>query len=72
VPCPLAHCCLSQRSVATLAGLFLAAIALRPQIVGIGPLLPAIQTGKCKGQDARTRFRLGVAAPFLWGRLRPR
>jgi CP family cyanate transporter-like MFS transporter len=34
---------MSQRSVATLAGLFLAAIALRPQIVGIGPLLPEIQ-----------------------------
>ena len=34
---------MSQRSATTLAGLFLAAIALRPQIVGIGPLLPAIQ-----------------------------
>lgn len=34
---------MSQRSVATLAGLFLGAIALRPQIVGIGPLLPEIQ-----------------------------
>jgi MFS transporter, CP family, cyanate transporter len=34
---------MSQRSVATLGGLFLAAIALRPQIVGIGPLLPEIQ-----------------------------
>jgi len=32
-----------QNQVATLAGLFLAAIALRPQIVGIGPLLPNIQ-----------------------------
>jgi MFS transporter, CP family, cyanate transporter len=33
----------SPRPVATLVGLFLSAIALRPQIVGIGPLLPAIQ-----------------------------
>ena len=39
----MAHCRVSQRSVTTLAGLFLAAIALRPQIVGIGPLLPEIQ-----------------------------
>jgi CP family cyanate transporter-like MFS transporter len=31
------------RPVATLVGLFLGATALRPQIVGIGPLLPAIQ-----------------------------
>src|SRR5687768_3713637 len=34
---------MSHRPVATLAGLFLGAIALRPQIVGIGPLLPEIQ-----------------------------
>ena len=34
---------MSQRPVATLAALFFGAIALRPQIVGIGPLLPAIQ-----------------------------
>jgi CP family cyanate transporter-like MFS transporter len=33
----------SPRPVATLVALFLGAIALRPQIVGIGPLLPAIQ-----------------------------
>ena len=26
-----------------LAGLFLAGLALRPQIVGVGPLIPAIQ-----------------------------
>ena len=41
--CPVAHCRVSHRSVSTLAGLFFAAIALRPQIVGIGPLLPEIQ-----------------------------
>jgi MFS transporter, CP family, cyanate transporter len=39
----VAHCRMSHRPVATLAGLFLGAIALRPQIVGIGPLLPEIQ-----------------------------
>jgi MFS transporter, CP family, cyanate transporter len=33
----------SPRPAATLAALFFGAIALRPQIVGIGPLLPAIQ-----------------------------
>lgn len=32
-----------QRHVATLAALFLGAIALRPQIVGVGPLFPEIQ-----------------------------
>jgi MFS transporter, CP family, cyanate transporter len=32
-----------QPHIATLAGLFLGAIALRPQIVGIGPLFPEIQ-----------------------------
>jgi len=31
-------------SPAFLAGLFLAALALRPQVVGVGPLLPAIRT----------------------------
>ena len=30
-------------SAALLAGLFLAALALRPQVVGVGPLLPAIR-----------------------------
>jgi CP family cyanate transporter-like MFS transporter len=33
----------SHRGVRLLAGLFLAALALRPQVVGIGPLLPAIR-----------------------------
>src|SRR5258708_29908165 len=32
-----------HRGVRLLAGLFLAALALRPQVVGIGPLLPAIR-----------------------------
>jgi MFS transporter, CP family, cyanate transporter len=32
------------RRGALLAGLFLAALALRPQLVGIGPLIPSIQT----------------------------
>jgi CP family cyanate transporter-like MFS transporter len=32
-----------RRSAALLAGLFLAALALRPQVVGVGPLLPAIR-----------------------------
>jgi CP family cyanate transporter-like MFS transporter len=32
-----------QESLFALAGLFLAALALRPQLVGIGPLLPEIQ-----------------------------
>lgn len=32
------------RGVALLAGLFFAALALRPQVVGVGPLLPAIRT----------------------------
>jgi MFS transporter, CP family, cyanate transporter len=31
------------RGVPLLAGLFLAALALRPQVVGIGPLLPSIR-----------------------------
>jgi CP family cyanate transporter-like MFS transporter len=31
------------RPASILAGLFLVAITLRPQIVGIGPLLPAMQ-----------------------------
>jgi CP family cyanate transporter-like MFS transporter len=30
---------------AALVGLFLAALALRPQVLGVGPLLPEIQTG---------------------------
>src|SRR5712692_12129306 len=30
--------------LALLAGLFLAALSLRPQLVGIGPLIPAIQS----------------------------
>ena len=33
----------SHRGVRLLAGLFFAALALRPQVVGIGPLLPAIR-----------------------------
>jgi CP family cyanate transporter-like MFS transporter len=33
----------TNRSTATLVALFLAALALRPQIVGIGPLIPTIQ-----------------------------
>ncbi len=32
-----------MRPASTLAGLFFIALALRPQIVGVGPLLPAIQ-----------------------------
>jgi CP family cyanate transporter-like MFS transporter len=32
-----------QRRFGLLAGLFLAGLALRPQIVGVGPLIPAIQ-----------------------------
>ena len=34
---------LTQRPTATLVALFLAALTLRPQIVGIGPLIPSIQ-----------------------------
>jgi CP family cyanate transporter-like MFS transporter len=34
-----------MRPAPTLAGLFFVALTLRPQIVGIGPLLPAIQDG---------------------------
>jgi MFS transporter, CP family, cyanate transporter len=33
----------TQRPTATLAALFLAALTLRPQIVGVGPLIPSIQ-----------------------------
>jgi CP family cyanate transporter-like MFS transporter len=33
----------TNRSTATLVALFLAALALRPQIVGVGPLIPSIQ-----------------------------
>ena len=32
-----------HRRLGLLAGLFLAGLALRPQIVGVGPLIPAIQ-----------------------------
>ena len=32
-----------RRATATLAALFVAALALRPQIVGVGPLIPSIQ-----------------------------
>ena len=32
-----------MRRAALLAGLFLAALSLRPQLVGTGPLLPAVQ-----------------------------
>ena len=34
---------MTQRPTATLVALFLAALTLRPQIVGIGPLIPSIQ-----------------------------
>jgi CP family cyanate transporter-like MFS transporter len=34
---------MSRRGIAVLAALFLAALALRPQLVGVGPLLPEIQ-----------------------------
>jgi CP family cyanate transporter-like MFS transporter len=34
---------LRRSSLGLLAGLFLAALALRPQLVGVGPLIPAIQ-----------------------------
>ncbi len=34
---------MTNRSTATLVALFLAALALRPQIVGVGPLIPFIQ-----------------------------
>jgi cyanate permease len=33
----------TNRPTATLVALFLAALTLRPQIVGIGPLIPSIQ-----------------------------
>jgi len=33
----------SNRPTATLVALFLAALALRPQVVGVGPLIPSIQ-----------------------------
>jgi CP family cyanate transporter-like MFS transporter len=35
---------MATRGVALLAGLFFAALALRPQVVGVGPLLPAIRS----------------------------
>ncbi len=34
---------MTNRSTATLVALFLAALTLRPQIVGVGPLIPSIQ-----------------------------
>src|SRR6186713_1744067 len=34
-----------MRPASILAGLFLVALTLRPQIVGVGPLLPEIQNG---------------------------
>ncbi len=36
---------MTRRPTATLLALFLAALALRPQIVGVGPLIPQIQAG---------------------------
>ena len=34
---------MTNRATATLVALFLAALTLRPQIVGVGPLIPSIQ-----------------------------
>ena len=36
---------MANRATATLVALFFAALTLRPQIVGVGPLIPSIQDG---------------------------